>query len=86
MSTPDIISTKTDKSKLPHGLQSHIEPTLDCPCSAAYNFDDNAVTTEYNSFSCHLQGFDGISIHQALKVEHVDFVTDTNIQCVSSSL
>ena len=27
--TPDRISTKTDKSELPHGLQSHIEPTLD---------------------------------------------------------
>ena len=30
LSTPDRISTKTDKSKLPHGLQSHIKPTLDC--------------------------------------------------------
>ena len=28
-STPDRISIETDKSKLPHGLQSHIEPTLD---------------------------------------------------------
>ena len=27
--TTDRIPTKTDKSKLPHGLQSHIEPTLD---------------------------------------------------------
>ena len=29
LSTPDRISTKSDKSKLLHGLQSHIEPTLD---------------------------------------------------------
>ena len=36
-STPDRISTKTDKSKLLHGLQSLIEPTLDWPCSAAHN-------------------------------------------------
>ena len=27
LSTPDRISTKTDKSKPPHGLQSHKEPT-----------------------------------------------------------
>ena len=63
-STPDRISTKTDKSKLPHGLQSHIEPTLDGPCSAAHNFECNALTAEHNSFSCHLQGSDGTSIHQ----------------------
>ena len=29
LTTPDRISTKNDKSKLQHGLQSHIEPTLD---------------------------------------------------------
>ena len=67
LSTPDRISTKTGKSKLPHGLQSYIEPTLDWPCSAAYNFDVNAVTTEHNSFSCHLQGSDGISIQPGTK-------------------
>ena len=27
LSTSDRISTKTDNSKLPHGLQSHIQPT-----------------------------------------------------------
>ena len=31
LTTLDRISTKTDKSKLQHGLQSHIEPTLDWP-------------------------------------------------------
>ena len=54
-------------SKLQHGLQSHNEPTLDWPCSAAYNFDVNAVTTEHNSFSCHLQGSDGIKIQPGTK-------------------
>ena len=54
-STPDRISTKTNKSKLRHGLQSHIEPTLDWPCSAAHSFNGNTVTTEHNSFSCHFQ-------------------------------
>ena len=49
-------------SKLQHGLQSHIEPILDWPCSAANNFDVNAVTTEHNSFSYNLQGSDGTSI------------------------
>ena len=29
LTTSDRISTKTDRSKLQHGLQSHIEPTLD---------------------------------------------------------
>ena len=66
-STPDRISTKTDKSKLPHGLQSHIEPTLDLPCSAAHNFDVNAITAEHNSFSCHLQGSDGTNIQPGTK-------------------
>ena len=66
-STPDRISTKTDKSKLPHGLQSHFEPTLDLPCSAAHNFECNAVTTEHNSFSCHLQGSGGTSIQPGTK-------------------
>ena len=67
LSILDRISTKTDKSKLPHGLQSHIEPTLDWPCSAAHNFDVNAVTTEHNSFSCHLYGSDGTSIQPGTK-------------------
>ena len=66
-STPDRISTKTDKSKLPQGLQSHIEPTLDWPCGAAHNFEYNAVTTEHNSFSRHLQGSDGTSIQPGTK-------------------
>ena len=74
LTTPDRISTKTDKPKLQHGLQSHIEPTLDWPCSAAHNVDVNAhnvdvnaITTEYNSFSCHLHGSDGTSIHPGTK-------------------
>ena len=83
LSTPDRISTKTDKSKLQHGLQSHIEPTLDWPCSAAHNVDVYAVTTEYNSFSCHIHGSDGTSIQPGTKAGHVGFVTDTSI---SSSL
>ena len=35
--------------------------TLNWPCSAAHNFDVNAITTEHNSFSCHLQGSSGTS-------------------------
>ena len=67
VSTPDRISTKTDKSKLQHGLQSHIEPTLDWPCSAAHNADVYAVTTEHNSFSCHIHGSEGTSIQPGTK-------------------
>ena len=73
-------------SKLQHDLQSHIEPTLDWPCSAAHNFDVNAVTTEHNSFFCHNQGSDAQVFNQALKAGHVGFVTETYIQCISSSL
>ena len=62
--TPDRISTKTDKSKLQHGLQSH---TLDWPCSAAHNVEVNAITTEHNSISCHIQGSDGTSIQPGTK-------------------
>ena len=69
--------------KLQHGLQSHIEPTLDWSCSAVV--DVNAVTTEYNSFSCHIHGSDGTSIQPGTKGRHVGFVTDTYIQCISSS-
>ena len=73
-------------SKLQHGLHSHIEPTLDWPCSAAHNFDVNAVTTEHNSFSCHLKDLMAPVFNQALKAGHAGFVTDTYIQCISSSL
>ena len=71
LSTSDRISIKTDKSKVPHGLQSRIVPTLDWPCSAAHNFDGNALTTEHNSFSCHLQGSDAPVFNQALRAGHV---------------
>ena len=84
-STPDRISTKISKSKLSHGLQSHIEPTLDRPCSAAHNYG-RAVTTENNSFSCHSKGLMAPVFNQALKAGHVGFVTDTYIQCISGSL
>ena len=44
-----------------------IEPALYWPCSAGHSFDGNAVTTEHNSFSCHLQGSDGTSIQPGTK-------------------
>ena len=53
LSTPDRIPTKTDKSKLLHGLKLHIEPTLDwlCTCSAAHKFDGNAIQQSIIAFS-----------------------------------
>ena len=48
-------------------MQSHIEPTLDWPCSAAHNFDGNVVTTEHNSFFYHLQRSDDTSIQAGTK-------------------
>ena len=50
LTTPDRISNKTDKSKLLHGLQAHIEQTLDWPCSAAHNFDGNAILQSIIAF------------------------------------
>ena len=50
LTTPDRISTKTDKSKLLHRLQSHIEQTLDWPRSAAHNFDGNAILQSIIAF------------------------------------
>ena len=79
LSTLARISTKTDKSKLPHGLKSQIEPTLDWPCSAAHNVDVNAVTTEHNSFSVTFMDLMAPVFNQALKAGHVGFVTDTYI-------
>ena len=86
LSTPDRISTKTDKSKLLHGLQSHIEPTLDWPCSAALNFDDNAILQSIIAFPVAFKGLMEPVFNQALKAGHVGFVIDTYIQCISSSL
>ena len=56
--------------KIPPKLTSpnlRIEPALYWPCSAGHNFDGNAITTEHNSFSCHLQGSDGTSIQPGTK-------------------
>ena len=86
LSSPDRISTKTDKSKLPHRLQSHMGPTLDWPCSAAHNVDVYAVTTEHNSFTVTFMDLMAPVFNQPLKAGHVGFVTDTYIQCISSSL
>ena len=83
---PDRISTKTDTSKLMHGLQSHIEPTLDWPCSAAHNFVGNAILQSIIAFPVTFKGLMEPVFNQALKAGHVGFVTDTYIQCISSSL
>ena len=81
-----IFTKKTDKSKLLHGLQSHIEPTLDWPCSAAHNFDGNAILQSILAFPVTFKGLMEPVFNQALKAEHVGFVNDTYIQCISSSL
>ena len=86
LSTPDKISTKTDKSKLLHGMQSHIEPTLDWPCSGAHNFHGNAIPQSIITFPVTFKGLMEPVFNQALKAGYVGFVTDTHIQCISSSL
>ena len=86
LSTPDKISTKTDKSNLLHGLQLHIEPALDWPCSAAHSFGGNAILQSIIVFPVIFKGLMEQVFIQALKAGRVGFVTDTYIQCTSSSL
>ena len=71
LSAPDRISTQTDKSKLLHGLQSHNEPTLDCPCSAVHNFDGNAILQSIIAFPVTFKGLIEPVFNQALKAGHV---------------
>ena len=86
LSTPDRISTKTDQSKLLYGLQSHIEPTLIWPSSATHNFDGNAILQSIIAVPVTFKDLMEPVFNQALKAGHVSFVTDTDIQCISSSL
>ena len=85
LSTTDRISTKTDKFKLLHGLQSHIEPTLNWRCSAEHSFDGNATLQSIIAFTVNFRDLMEPVFNQALKAGH-GFVTDTYIQCKSSSL
>ena len=86
LSTTDRISAKTDKSKLLHGLQSHIEPTLDWPYSTVYNFDSNTILQCLITFPVTFNDLMAPVFNQTLKAGHVGFVTDTYIQCISISL
>ena len=80
-----VNSTKTVKSKLLHVLQSHIEPTLDWPCSAAHNVDGNAILQSIMAFPVTFKDLTEPVFNQALKAGHVGLVTDTYMQCISSS-
>ena len=64
-------------SKLLHGLQLHIEPTLDWACSAAHNFDGYAIIQSIIAFPVTFEGLMEVVLYQALKTGHVGFVTDT---------
>ena len=86
LSTPHRIFTKTDKSKLLHVLQSHIEPTLDWPCSVAHNYDGNAILQSIIAFPVTFKGLMKPVFNQTLKAGHVGFVTDTYMKCIRSSL
>ena len=56
-----------------YGLQSHIESTLDWPCSAAHNFDGNAILQSIIVFSVTFKDLVEPVFNQALKAEHVVF-------------
>ena len=60
-----------------HGLQSHNEPTLDWPCSAAHNFGGNAILQSIIAIHVIFKGLMEPVFNQALKAGHVGFVTDT---------
>ena len=79
LTTPDRMSNKKNKSKLLHGLQSHIEQTLDWPCSAAHNFDGNAILQSMIAFPFTFMDLMAPVFNQALKAGHVGFVTDIYI-------
>ena len=86
LSTPDRIYTKIDKSKLLHGLQSHIELTLDWSCSAAHNFDGNAILQSILAFPVTFKDLVEPVFNQALKAVHVGLSLMYIIQCISSGL
>ena len=67
------------------GLQSHIEPILDWPCSAAHNFDGIAIQQSIIAFPVTFKDLMEPVFNQAIKVGHVGFVTDTHIQSITSS-
>ena len=73
----DIISTEIDKSKLLQGFQSHIEPTLDSPCSAANTSDGNAILQSIIAFPVTFKGLMEPVCNQARKAGHVGCVTNT---------
>ena len=81
-----VIVNSYPLSKLLHVLQSHIEPTLDWPCSAAHNFDGNTILQSMIAFPVTLMDLMEPVFNQTLKAGRVGFVTDTYIQCISSSL
>ena len=54
-------------------MQSHIEPILDWPCSAAHNFDGNAILKSIIAFPVTIKGLMEPVFNQALKAGHVGF-------------
>ena len=75
--------------QLPPKLTSpnfRIEPGLYWPCSARHSFDGNAVPQSIIAFPVTIKDLMAPVVNQALKAGHVGFVTDTYIQCISSSL
>ena len=55
-------------------------------CSAAHNFDRNTILQSIIAFLVTFKDKKEPVMNQALKAVHVDFVNDTYIQCISSSL
>ena len=60
--------------------------TLDLPCSAAHNFDGNTILQSIIAFPASFKYLMAPVFNQALQTGHVGFVTDTYIQCISTSL
>ena len=80
LATADGMPTKTDKSKLLHFLESHIEPTIDRPSNAVHVIDGNAILQSLTAIPGTFEELAESVFNQLPKSERVDFVTDTNKQ------
>ena len=69
LSTTDRISTKPEKFKLPHGMHSHIEQTLNWQCSAEHSFDGNAILQSITAFPVTFKDLMEPVFNQALKAD-----------------
>ena len=72
--------TRTDKSKLLHYLESHIEPATDRPSDAVHIIDGNTILQCLTAIPDTFEELAESVFNQLPKAKRVDFITDTYIQ------